>query len=284
MFANAHDAFAIKGGATGLTLKPAQFLPFATLAIGSALAAFMYPHTLTGIFAARSADTIRKNAVFLPAYTVLLGLIALLGFMAYAAGIKVTNNNDVVPALFNALFPSWFTGFAFSAIAIGALVPAAVMSIGAANLFTRNFWKPYVAPDLSHAGEEKVAKVISLIVKAGALVFILFLPTKFALDLQLLGGVWIVHTFPSVVFGLFNISNRFRAPALLAGWAAGMIAGSWLAFSDGIKPVHTFVIGGDKYTIYTGLAALAFNIIVAVVVQLLMCKRGEEAAALRQAG
>ena len=284
VFASAHDAFAIKGGATGLTLKPAQFLPFATLAIGSALAAFMYPHTLTGIFAARSADTIRKNAVFLPAYTVLLGLIALLGFMAYAAGIKVTNNNDVVPALFNALFPSWFTGFAFSAIAIGALVPAAVMSIGAANLFTRNFWKPYVAPDLSHAGEEKVAKVISLIVKAGALVFILFLPTKFALDLQLLGGVWIVQTFPSVVFGLFNISNRFRAPALLAGWAAGMIAGSWLAFSDGIKPVHTFVIGGDKYTIYTGLAALAFNIIVAVVVQLLMGKRGEEAAALRQAG
>ncbi|MGN7101225.1 monocarboxylate uptake permease MctP [Ralstonia holmesii] len=284
VFATAHDAFALKGGATGLTLKPAQFLPFATLAIGSALAAFMYPHTLTGIFAARSADTIRKNAVFLPAYTVLLGLIALLGFMAYAAGIKVTNNNDVVPALFNALFPSWFTGFAFSAIAIGALVPAAVMSIGAANLFTRNFWKPYVAPDLTHAGEEKVAKVISLIVKAGALVFILFLPTKFALDLQLLGGVWIVQTFPSVVFGLFNISNRFRAPALLAGWAAGMIGGSWLAFSDGIKPVHTFVIGGDKYTIYTGLAALAFNIIVAVVVQLLMGKRGEEAAALRQAG
>jgi SSS family solute:Na+ symporter len=283
VFASAHDAFAVKGGATGLTLKPAQFLPFASLAIGSALAAFMYPHTLTGIFAARSADTIRKNAVFLPAYTVLLGLIALLGFMAYAAGIKVTNNNDVVPALFNALFPSWFTGFAFSAIAIGALVPAAVMSIGAANLFTRNFWKPYVAPDLSHAGEEKVAKVISLIVKAGALVFILFLPTKFALDLQLLGGVWIVQTFPSVVFGLFNVSNRFRAPALLAGWAAGMISGSWLAFSDGIKPVHTFVIGGDKFSIYTGLAALAFNIIVAVVVQLVLGKRGEETPAVRQA-
>ena len=282
VFASAHDAFAIKGGATGLTLKPAQFLPFATLAIGSALAAFMYPHTLTGIFAARSADTIRKNAVFLPAYTVLLGLIALLGFMAYAAGIKVTNNNDVVPALFNALFPSWFTGFAFSAIAIGALVPAAVMSIGAANLFTRNFWKPYVAPDITAAGQEKVAKVISLIVKAGALVFILFLPTKFALDLQLLGGVWIVQTFPSVVFGLFNISNRFRAPALLAGWAAGMISGSWLAFSDGIKPVHTFVIGGDKFSIYTGLAALAFNIIVAVVVQLILGKRGEETPALRQ--
>ena len=115
------------------------------------MAAFMYPHTLTGIFAAKSADTIRKNAVFLPAYTVLLGLIALLGYMAYAAHLTVKSNNDVVPALFNALFPAWFAGFAFAAIAIGALVPAAVMSIGAANLFTRNFWKPYVNPNVTPA-------------------------------------------------------------------------------------------------------------------------------------
>src|ERR1700712_5552405 len=60
VFSAANDAFAAKGGATGLTLQPQQILPYATLAIGSALAAFMYPHTLTGIFAAKSADTIRK--------------------------------------------------------------------------------------------------------------------------------------------------------------------------------------------------------------------------------
>src|SRR6202046_5435540 len=112
VFTAASDAFAAKGGATGLTLKPAQMLPYASLALGSALAAFMYPHTLTGIFASKSADTIRKNAVLLPAYTLLLGLIALLGYMAYAAHIKVASNNDVVPALFKELFPSWFAGFA----------------------------------------------------------------------------------------------------------------------------------------------------------------------------
>jgi len=268
VFHAAGDAFAAKGGATGLTLKPAQYLPYASLALGSALAAFMYPHTLTGIFAAKSANTIRKNAVFLPAYTVLLGLIALLGYMAYAAHLQVKSNNDVVPALFNALFPSWFAGFAFAAIAIGALVPAAVMSIGAANLFTRNFWKAYVKPDVTPAGEAKVAKIVSLVVKLGALVFILFLPTQFALDLQLLGGLWILQTFPAVVFGLFF--RWFRAPALLAGWAVGLAGGSWLAFSDGIKPVHTFVIGGDSYTLYTGLTALVLNIVVAVVVQLVV--------------
>jgi SSS family solute:Na+ symporter len=199
---------------------------------------------------------------------VLLGLIALLGFMAYGAKLVVKSNNDVVPALFNALFPSWFAGFAFAAIAIGALVPAAVMSIGAANLFTRNFWKPYVNPNVTHAGEAKVAKIVSLLVKVGALVFILFLPTKFALDLQLLGGVWILQTFPAVVFGLFF--NWFRAPALLAGWAVGLAGGSWIVFSDSIKPVHTLVLGGDSYTIYTGLLALALNIAVATILQLLL--------------
>lgn len=266
VFHAAGEAFAAKGGATGLTLKPAQMLPFASLALGSAMAAFMYPHTLTGIFAARSANTIRKNAVFLPAYTVLLGLIAVLGYMAYAAHLSVKSNNDVVPALFNALFPPWFAGFAFAAIAIGALVPAAVMSIGAANLFTRNFWKAYVQPDISSAGEAKVAKIVSLVVKIGALIFILFLPTQFALDLQLLGGLWILQTFPAVVFGLFF--RWFRAPALLTGWAAGMVCGSWLAFSDGIKPVHTFVVGGDSFSLYTGLVAFALNVVVAVLVQL----------------
>ena len=277
VFASAGEAFAAKGGMTGLTLKSQQIFPFATLALGSALAAFMYPHTLTGIFAAKNADTIRKNAVFLPAYTVLLGLIALLGFMAYAAKLTVKSNNDVVPALFNALFPSWFSGFAFAAIAIGALVPAAVMSIGAANLFTRNFWKPYVNANVTPAGEAKVAKIVSLVVKFGALVFILLLPTKFALDLQLLGGVWILQTFPAVVFGLF--SKRLRAPALLAGWAAGMAGGSWVVFADGLKPVHSLVFGGSSYAVYTGLLALALNVVVAVAWQVLFGQRGAQAPA-----
>jgi len=276
VFSSARDAFALKGGATGITLHPGQMLPFATLALGSAMAAFMYPHTLTGIFAAKDANTIRKNAIFLPAYTVLLGLIALLGFMAYAAKLSVKSNNDVVPALFNALFPSWFAGFAFSAVAIGALVPAAVMSIGAANLFTRNFWKPYVNASVTPAQEEKVAKYSSLVVKVGALLCILLMPTKFALDLQLLGGVWILQTFPALVFGLF--SQRLRAPALLAGWLVGILLGTWTAFADGVKPVHTLAIGGDHFTVYTGLLALAINIVVALVVQVVV--PGRRTAAL----
>ena len=263
VFAAAGDAFAAKGGATGLILKPSQMLAYATLALGSALAAFMYPHTLTGIFASKSADTIRKNAVLLPAYTLLLGLIALLGYMAHAAHIKVASNNDVVPALFQALFPSWFAGFAFSAIAIGALVPAAVMSIGAANLFTRNIWKSYINPDISHAGEASVAKMASLVVKLGALAFTIFLPTQYALDLQLLGGLWILQTFPALVFGLFT--RWFRAEGLLLGWAAGILWGTWTAWSNGLKPLATLSVGDASYVFYVGLGALILNTVVAVI-------------------
>jgi SSS family solute:Na+ symporter len=276
VFDAARDAFAAKGGATGVVLKPGQMLPFATLALGSALAAFMYPHTLTGVLAARDAGTIRKNAIFLPAYTVLLGLIALLGFMAYAAKVTVKTPNDVVPNLFSTLFPSWFTGFAFAAIAIGALVPAAVMSIGAANLFTRNLWKPYMNAAATPAQEEKAAKIISLIVKLGALVCILELPIKFALDLQLLGGVWILQTFPALVYGIYT--KRLGSTALLAGWLVGISAGTWTAFHDGVKPVHTLDWGGGHYTIYTGLLALALNTVVAIVVQLFTTRQRRAAA------
>jgi SSS family solute:Na+ symporter len=263
VFAAAGDAFAVKGGATGLILKPSQMLPYATLALGSALAAFMYPHTLTGIFASRSADTIRKNAILLPAYTLLLGLIALLGYMAHAAHLTVASPNDVVPALFQALFPSWFAGFSFSAIAIGALVPAAVMSIGAANLFTRNVWKAYVNPGISHAGEATVAKIASLVVKLGALAFILFLPTQYALDLQLLGGLWILQTFPALVSGLFT--RWFRAQGLLLGWVVGIGWGSWTAWSNGLKPLATLQLGGVAYVFYVGLGALILNVVVAAI-------------------
>src|ERR1700724_1909629 len=263
VFSAANDAFTAKGGTTGLTLKDSQYLAYATLAFGSALAAFMYPHTLTGVFASKSADTIRKNAILLPAYTLLLGLIALLGYMAYAAHLKVASPNDVVPMLFKALFPPWFAGFAFSAIAIGALVPAAVMSIGAANLFTRNVWKSYVNPNISHAGEASVAKIASLVVKLGALAFTIFLPTQYALDLQLLGGLWILQTSPALVFGLFT--RWFRAEGLLLGWAAGILWGTWTAWSNGLKPLATLSIRDTSYVFYVGLGALILNVVVATV-------------------
>ncbi|MDE2610082.1 MAG: sodium:solute symporter, partial [Burkholderiales bacterium] len=102
---------------------------YATLAIGSALALFLYPHSVTAIFSSSSGNTIRRNMALLPAYTFMLGLLALLGFMALAAGLqnmpefvpyfKAYGPSFAVPALFLHFFPSWFVGVAFAAIGIG---------------------------------------------------------------------------------------------------------------------------------------------------------------------
>jgi solute:Na+ symporter, SSS family len=109
------------------------------------------------------------------------------------------------------------------------------------------------------------------VVKLGALLAVLFLPTQFALDLQLLGGLWILQTFPALVFGLYF--GWFRAPALLAGWAVGLFGGSALAWADGLKPLHALHLGPVKFTLYVGLLALVVNIVVAVVVNLALPAR-----------
>lgn len=245
-------------------------LAYATLALGSAMALFLYPHALTAVLSSRSQDVVRRNMSLLPAWTFLLGLMALFGYMAIAAGINVTEPNLTVPALFDNMFPSWFFGVALAAIAIGALVPAAVMSIAAANLFTRNIWKEFVRQDCSDKEEAQVAKIVSLVVKGGALAFVLFLPTKFAIDLQLLGGVWMLQTLPAVMLALYT--RWFHRWGLLAGWAVGMVVGTWIAASQDFTPVwDTPIIGA---TAYTGLVALLCNLVVASIATLVLGRQG----------
>src|SRR3954466_752335 len=210
----------------GILLNANNQLQYVTLALGSALALFMYPHSITGVLAGRNRTVIKRNMSALPAYSFLLGLIALLGYMAISAGVKplpgakegTVDSNTVVPLLFDQKFPSWFAGIAFAAIGIGALVPAAIMSIAAANLFTRNIYKEYLKPGASPAQEARMSKLASLVVKAGAVVAILVLDPQFSIDLQLIGGVIILQTLPALVFGLYV--RFYHAWGLLAGWVA----------------------------------------------------------------
>ena len=249
-----------------LLLAPAQYSAFATLALGSALALFMYPHSITAVLSSNSRAVIRRNAALLPAYTFVLGLIALLGYMALAARVNVAppyGAQFAVPALFNAMFPSWFVGFAFAAIAIGALVPASIMSIAAANLFTRNIYREYLRSDVSARDEANMAKLVSLVVKAGALGFILLLPTQHAINLQLLGGVWIIQTLPAIVVGLYT--RWFHRWALLLGWATGMVSGTLMAVSVGFGSTFTLHLGGSAIAGYSAFYALIVNLVVTVV-------------------
>jgi SSS family solute:Na+ symporter len=259
-----------------LITPPAGEWAYATLALGSALALFMYPHAITGVLATRRRDVIRRNMAILPAYSLVLGLVALLGYMALAdpavtAGVKAGNGNAQlsVPLLFEHIFPSWFAGIGFAAIVIGALVPAAIMSIAAANLFTRNIYREFFRRDASPAHETRVAQLASLIVKAGALVFVLALSKTFSINLQLLGGIWILQTFPSIVAGLYT--RWFHRWALLAGWAAAMVWGTIVAYNQpaaGEPGTHfgasTAVVPVLGHTAYIAVTAFVLNLLVAV--------------------
>ena len=266
---------------TGPTGNPGALIPgnnaaygaYATLALGSALALFMYPHIITATLSSQSSNVIRRNATVLPAYTFLLGLIALLGYMAIAGGIKPSEPNAVVPELFAKYFPSWFEGVAFAAIAIGALVPAAIMSIAAANLFSRNIYKEYLNRDATDAQESQAAKLASLVVKVGAVLFIIVLPTKYAIDFQLLGGVWILQTLPAIVFGLFT--GWLHRWALLTGWLAGMVTGTLMATSQDFKTsVYELHIFGTTITAYEAIFALVLNVVVSVGLTLVLAALG----------
>jgi len=250
---------------------------YATLALGSALALFLYPHSLTGILSASSGHAIRRNAAMLPGYSLMLGLLALVGFFAiaagvanlpeYAAGFQQFGNNFAVPALFLHSFPSWFAGIAFAAVGIGALVPAAIMSIAAANLYTRNIHREFINKNPTDREEAQMAKWVSLIVKFGALVFIVFVPSQYAIYLQLLGGILIVQTLPSVMLGVYT--RWFNDWALLIGWAVGTVAGTWMFVAANLTPNYPLAIGGFTFPGYTALYTVILNLIVTIVLTLL---------------
>lgn len=263
IFAAASQALAHAPKPGSVDLQPAGYAAYATLALGSGLALFMYPHAITAALSAKGPDVIRRNMAVLPAYSVLLGIIALFGYMALAAGLHPASPNDAVPLLFKTFFPSWFAGVAYAAIGIGALVPAAVMSIAAANLYTRNIHRELTKAPLTDRQETAIAKLASLAVKTGALVAVLVLPTQFSIYYQLFAGALILQTLPAILFGLYT--SWFHKRALLAGWILGMATALWMIAANHFASTYPLHLFGSAINGYIGLYALAINVIVSVI-------------------
>jgi SSS family solute:Na+ symporter len=169
------------------------------------------------------------------------------------------------------------------------LVPAAIMSIAAANLFTRNIYREFINPNASPKHETQVSKIVSLVVKFGALLFALGLDRQNAINFQLLGGVWILQTIVSIVSGLYT--RWFHRLALLAGWAVGMVYGTVVAYQQEVPNAKTRLVDGKPVTtvdgmrhfgssiadfpfthqkVYIAITAVLLNLLVAVVVTLVL--------------
>ena len=247
-------------------LPASSYSAYMTLALGSAFALLLYPHNLTGILSTNSGKVVKRNAALLPIYTLLLVAIGLLGYEAVAANVQpsaIYGANAALPELFAKMFPSWFAGFAFAAISVGALVPTAIMSIAAANLFTRNIYREYLRPHCNEREEASVAKTASLVVKFGALAVILWLPTKLAINFQLFSNFLIIQTLPAVFIALYT--RWFHKYALMIGILGGLAVGGSMAVAEKFASVYPLVIGGVSIPVYIAIAALAVNLFLSVV-------------------
>jgi SSS family solute:Na+ symporter len=141
-------------------------------------------------------------------------------------------------------------------------VPAAIMSIAVANLYTRNIHREFVNRNPTDKQEAQMAKWVSMIAKLGALIFILFVPTQYAIQLQLLGGIWIIQTLPAVMLGAYT--RWFNDWALLLGWAVGTFAGTAMAIASKLTPTFALTLGGYTFPGYSALYTVLLNLLIAV--------------------
>jgi SSS family solute:Na+ symporter len=279
--------------ADGLILGANGQLGYLTLIIGSALSIFAYPHALTAILAAKDRATIKRNAAALPIYALALGLMAMLGFFAISQGVVplgsnfakgVTGDlNTITPELFHALFPAWSAGIAYAAIAVAALIPAAVMAISAANLFTRSIYREYIRRNASPREEANVSRWTSLLVKFGAAALLLLINPGFSTELQLLAGALVVQIIPAVFVGL--MTPWFHRWALIVGMVAGLGASLYMLYEtpqlSGTGRVVQAHFGGSSWplskfgfdtqtTVYAGLLALLLNFAIVIFLTMLL--------------
>lgn len=259
---------AFKAASSSYVTLPENLVPaYATLILGSALALYLYPHAISGVLSAQSAQKLRNSTALLPLYGIGLAILALMGILVYAvpgamnflSGFPESSRGIlVVPSLILYALPSWFSGVALLGVFVGGLVPAAIMAMAQANLLTRNIIKE-IKPNLSDKSEIRITKASSTVFKFIALGFVFSVPATYAISLQLLGGILIVQILPAVFCGLYVKSLR-KTP-LIIGLLAGIISGILMVeFTNSFGPLTSSLLKTAFGPIYIAVIALGINL------------------------
>ena len=211
---------------------------------------FMWPQSMAAIYSARDEDTLRRNAVFLPFYQVMLLLVFFAGFTALEVlpGLKGPAADQSFMLVVQKTYSPWVLGFVAAAGTLAALIPAAGQLLAAASIVGKNVFADYgIARD--PAAQTRTTRILVLVV--ALLAFGFWALAKVTLvGLLLIGYNGITQLFPGVVLG---VATR-RPPALAVG--AGLVAGI-------LTLVYFALINTGQVTgINTGLIALAINIAV----------------------
>lgn len=243
------------------TSGPKGIIWFSTAAFISALALFMWPHTVTGTFSSKSAESLRKNAIILPFYNIVLMLVTFLGITAYLVVPKGTDPRFAFLTLIHMSYGGITQGLAYSTIALASLVPCSIMAIGASNLFANNIYRDLINPGTTPNRLTAVTRYMVFVVIGLALLFGLLFPNALV-SLQLMGVSGIVQIFPAVVFSLYW--RKLSKEAALTGFLAGMVV------------VAIVYATGKTFGFYEGFLGLIANIAVIFVLNPVFAKRAAE--------
>jgi SSS family solute:Na+ symporter len=210
---------------------------------------YMWPHTFGATFTARSADTLRRNAVLMPIYSLTL---ALMFFAGFAAVLILPHLRDGDLALLTAVrrtFPPWFLGVVGGAGALTAMVPAATLLLTAATLFAKNLYRPLLAPTMSEDGVARLARGMVVVLGATSLAMAIH-GASTLVSLLLTGYAMVAQCFPGVLLGLYW--RRVTATGVFSGLLAGVLTAGLL------MSTHHDPIGG----LNAGFVALCINFLV----------------------
>ncbi len=222
----------------------------------SSLGVFMWPHYFATSFTAKSAETLRRNAVAMPLYTITLAFILYAGFSAVLIVPGLPDGDLALLTVVRQSFPAWLLGLIGGAGALTAMVPAAILVLTAATLFAKNLWRPIFAPAMTDENVAKLARAMVLVLSVISLYLAVYSSTTLV-SLLLLGYAGVTQFFPGVVLGLFW--ERASAPGVFAGMIAGVGAVAFLSLSHQ-DPFHGWS---------AGFLALCANFAITVAVSLL---------------
>jgi SSS family solute:Na+ symporter len=217
---------------------------------------YMWPHLTASTFTAKSANTLRRNACIMPLYTITLPLIFFVGLAAILVLPGLASGDLALLAMVRKTFPPWLLGVVGGAGALTAMVPAAMLLLVAATLFSKNFIRPVFAPAMTDDQVAKLAKVMVVVISAVALYFAIY-SSPTLVQLLLLGYAGVTQFLPGVLFGLYW--RRMNLAGVFTGLIVGVFMVAFLVLTK-----HDPFLG-----INAGFFALCVNFAVTVIVCLL---------------
>jgi SSS family solute:Na+ symporter len=221
----------------------------------TSLGFYMWPHAFGATFTAKSADTLRRNAVVMPLYTLTLAFIFFAGFAAVLIVPGLSNGDLALLTVVRQSFPPWFLGVIGGAGALTAMVPAAIFILTAATLFAKNLYRPFFAPAMTDSQVARMARAMVVVLGLVSLCLAIFSSTTLV-SLLLTGYAGVTQFFPGVVLGLYW--KRATMPAIFAGMITGVATAVFLMLS------HRDPLFG----VSAGFLALCLNFSIAVLITL----------------